>query len=83
MYAHDLQCADALLAGQHQVDDLEPVAERLVGVLEDRSDQTRRTDSRQPWRTWLHCQWKGRLVTRINVNIPASRAMDAFGPAAR
>jgi hypothetical protein len=33
--AHDLQCAHAFLAGQHQVNDFEPVAERLVGVLED------------------------------------------------
>ncbi len=32
---HDLQCANALLAGQHQMHDLEPIAERLVGVLED------------------------------------------------
>src|SRR5260370_1541439 len=31
----DLECADPLLAGQHQVDDLEPLAERLVRVLKD------------------------------------------------
>src|SRR5438046_3122551 len=39
--AHDLQRADALLAGQHQVNDAEPLAQRLVGVLEDRPDENR------------------------------------------
>jgi hypothetical protein len=35
--AMDLQSRDAFLAGQHHVDDAEPVAERLVGVLENGS----------------------------------------------
>ena len=33
---HDLKRAHPLHAGQHQVDDTEPVTERLVLVLEDR-----------------------------------------------
>lgn len=32
---HDLQGAHTFLAGKHEVGDLEPVAERLVGVLEN------------------------------------------------
>ena len=38
-HAMNLKGADALLAGQHQVDDAEPLAQRLIGVLEDRADQ--------------------------------------------
>lgn len=37
----DLQRAHALLAGEHQVDDLKPLAQRLVGVLEDGPDRDR------------------------------------------
>jgi hypothetical protein len=33
---HDLQCAHALLAGEHQVDDAIPVTKRFVSVLKDR-----------------------------------------------
>jgi len=32
-----MEAADPLLAGQHQVNDREPVPQRLVGVLEDRA----------------------------------------------
>jgi hypothetical protein len=79
--AHNLQGAHSLFAGQHKVDDLEPIAERLVRVLKDSADQ-----NREPITTSL-----GALTTLpverpighgINVNIPASRAMDTFGPAA-
>jgi hypothetical protein len=37
--AMDLTCADALLAGEHQVDDLEPLAEIDLRVFEYRSDK--------------------------------------------
>ena len=36
-----LKGANPLLAGQHQVDDAEPLAQRLIRVLEDRVDQDR------------------------------------------
>jgi hypothetical protein len=36
---HDLQRANAFLAGEHQVHHTEPVAQGFVGVLEDRTDQ--------------------------------------------
>ena len=35
----DLKRADAFLAGQHEIDDLEPSPQRDIGVLENRSDQ--------------------------------------------
>ena len=41
--AHDLQGANTFLAGQHQVHDAEPVAQRFVRVLKDRTDQHRET----------------------------------------
>ena len=37
--APQLPRADAFLAGQHQMRDFEPIAERLVRVLEDRPDE--------------------------------------------
>src|SRR6516225_9427139 len=36
-----LQGADALLAGKHEMDHAEPLAQWLVGVLEDRADEMR------------------------------------------
>ena len=36
MYALNLEGANALLAGEHQMNDPEPVPQRLVRVLEDR-----------------------------------------------
>ena len=38
-HPHDLKGANALLAGQHQVRDPEPVTQRLVRVLEDGAGQ--------------------------------------------
>jgi hypothetical protein len=43
--AVDLKGADSILAGQHHVHDPEPLAQRLVGILEDRADQNRETIS--------------------------------------
>ena len=78
--AHDLECAHSLLAGQHEVDDLEPVFQGLVRVLEDRSDQ-----NREPIAARLGAlgtlPMEGPVSHRINVDIPATRAMDAVGPA--
>jgi len=81
--AHDalnLQCADTLLAGQHHMDDPEPVAEGLIRVLEDRPYQ-----NGEPIAARLGAlaalPMEGPIGHGINVNIPASRAMDALGPA--
>src|SRR5712692_5449414 len=40
-HAHDLERGNALLAGEHQIDDLEPNRKLNVRVLEDRADQHR------------------------------------------
>ncbi len=40
--AVDLESGNALLARKHEMDDPEPLAQRLVGVLEDRADQMRK-----------------------------------------
>jgi hypothetical protein len=77
--AHDLQSAHTLFAGEHEVSDLEPVAERLVGILEDRSGDMGESIA-----------VRGALFTLpmplarfqvIDLRIAASRAMHAIGPA--
>jgi hypothetical protein len=78
--AHDLERANSLFAGQHQVNDLEPVAERLVRVFEDCPDQNGEAiAARLGALTAL--PMIGPIGHGINVNIPASRAMNAFRPA--
>src|SRR5438067_1374832 len=37
--AVNLQGGDPVLAGQHEVNDLEPLAERVIGVFENRADK--------------------------------------------
>jgi hypothetical protein len=79
--AHDLQGANSLLADQHQVNDLEPITERLVRVLEDCPYQ-----HREPIAALLSAfgalPVKGTIGDRVNVDVTAARAMDAFRPAA-
>jgi len=76
--AHDLQCADSLLAGQHQVNDAKPLAQRLVGVLEDRPDENREPIAL--WQTILALPMP-RLTKRPNFVMAATRAVHAIGPA--
>ena len=79
-HALNLKGAHSLLAGQHQMGDAIPVAERLLGVLENRPRHTgkpiavRRTLAALPVK---------RLVARcvVQVGIAAARAMNAFRPA--
>jgi hypothetical protein len=78
---HDLQCAHALFAGQHEMDDLEPVAERLVGVLENGP-----RDMGEPIASLgsaLIALPTPRLVGQlVRIGRPTTRAMDASGPTA-
>jgi hypothetical protein len=39
--AVDLECADTILTGEHQVHDAEPIAQRLVRILKNRADKHR------------------------------------------
>jgi hypothetical protein len=75
---HDLQSAHALFAGEHEVSDLEPVAERLVGVFKDGPG-----DMGEPIAV------RGALFALpvpparfqvIDLGIAASRAMHTIGP---
>ena len=76
---HDLKGAHPLFAGQHQVSNLEPVAERLVRIFKDSSGDTgepialRRTGSALPMEGLV-----GGSV--VKVGIAATRANDALGP---
>jgi hypothetical protein len=76
--AHDLQRAHALFAGEHEMRDFEPVAERLVGVFEDRSD-----DMGEPISVRGACLALPLPLARLQVidlGIAAARAMHAIGP---
>jgi hypothetical protein len=77
--AHDLQCAHALFARQHEVDDAEPVAEWLVRVLKDRPG-----DMGEPiacLRSALVALPIPRLIRQLmRIGRATARAMDALGP---
>ncbi len=77
----DLQGADAFLARQHQVHHPEPVAQRLVGVLEDRPRNMGETVSVRCAFLTLPMPLTGRQI--IDGRIAATRATDTFGPAMR
>jgi hypothetical protein len=81
-HALNLKGAHSLLAGEHQMGDPIPVAERLLGILEDRPGKAREPIA--VWRTLSALPVK-RLVARgvIQVRIATARAMDALRPAAR
>ena len=80
--AIDLQCAHALLARKHEMDDAEPLPQRLVRVLENRSCDMgeaivgggRRAFVAQP--VPLHC------AVCLDLHVATSRAGYAFRPAA-
>ena len=73
--------ADPFLAGQHQMQDAEPVAERLIGVLENRPADMREAviGSRGRARVAQPVPFHG--AVRLDVGIAATRANDKLGPA--
>ena len=78
----DLHGADALLCGQHQVNDLEPVAQIKVRVRKDGADEVREAISAAL--TAIRAfPLKFHRGERVNVCRAAARAMDAIGPAVR
>ena len=81
-HALDLEGAHSLLARQHQMGDPEPVAERLLGVLENRAAEARKPIALR--RTLAALPVK-RLVAGgvVKVRIAAARAMNALRPASR
>jgi hypothetical protein len=76
----DLQGADALLSTQHQVDDLEPVAQVDFCVLENGPDQVREAIS-ATLAAVRAFPLKFHGGQRINVRRAAAWAMNALGPA--
>jgi hypothetical protein len=77
-----LQSAHAFLAGQHEVSNLEPVPQRFVGVLENRSGDMRKSVRNTP--SAVHTlPLKGHGFEPIDMTASATRAADAFGPPAR
>jgi hypothetical protein len=76
--APDLARTHALLAGEHQVRDLEPVAERLVGVLEDRPGNDRKPIAVLGALLALPMPLARRQV--IDSGIATTRAVNALGP---
>jgi hypothetical protein len=77
---HDLQRANSLFAGRHQMHDLEPVAERLVRVLKDRVDHYR--EAVAVWRAFLALPMPLARRQVIDGGIAAARAANALRPAA-
>ena len=77
--ALDLERADALLTGEHQVDDAEPIAERLIRVLEDRPGDVGETIIVSDGEHSLQSQFH-RISVLFDHEIAAPGASNAFGP---
>ena len=75
----DLERAHPLLAGQHQVNDAEPLAERLIRVLKNRVDQDREPIA--VGGAGMALPMEGTARQLVHFGIAAARAMDARRPA--
>lgn len=80
-HSHDLKAADTLLAGQHEIDDLEPKGKLDVRVLEDRADKDGETIT--GLRTaYVALPVIGLGAVFLNLWIAAARASNSLRPAA-
>jgi hypothetical protein len=80
-HALNLQCAHSLLASEHEMGDPIPVAERLLGVLEDRPGEAREPITLR--RAVPALPVEGLVAGGVvQVGIAATRTGDALGPAA-
>jgi hypothetical protein len=79
--APNLPSAHAFLAGEHQMNDTVPIAERLVGVFENRASDNREAIAIRGALFALPMPLAGFEV--INLGIAAAGAMNAIGPAPR
>jgi hypothetical protein len=83
-HAMNLQCADSLLARDHQVQNLEPHNQRLLGFLKDGSGRERETVGRARLRSALHTLPVPRTRrTLVNVIVLATWTLWASRPAAQ
>ena len=80
-HAMNLKRADALLAGQHQIQNLEPYEQLVVRVLKDGPDQHGESIGRIA--AFLADPVERARLERIDLFVPAARATDALWPAAR
>src|SRR5262252_7439846 len=80
-HAVDLKRAHSFLAGQHQMDDAEPLTQGLIRVLEDRADQRREPITLR--RTVVALPPEVHRGHRTRLVVAAARATDAKGPAVR
>jgi hypothetical protein len=79
----DLERRNSLFAGQHQMRDLEPLAERLVGVLKNRASDDGKAVARiASWSALRALPMPFASVQVIDRRIAATRAVNAVGPAA-
>lgn|SRR6476646_6195125 len=79
----DLERADALFAGEHQMHHLEPLAKRLVRVFKDGASDVREAITRSLDRlTLIALPFKRHGLDGENVDIAATRASNPIGPAA-
>src|SRR5665811_2263910 len=77
--AADLQSAHSLLTGEHQVDDLEPVAEIDFGVLENGPRYVREAIGRVRG-TSIAMPFEGHRTDGKDPHIATARAMHTLGP---
>jgi hypothetical protein len=75
----NLQRANSFLAGQHQVYDLEPLPQRLVGVLKDRARDVREAIA-LIWRALVALPLEGHRANRKHFHRTTARANHAVGP---
>ena len=80
-HAMNLKRADALLAGEHQVNNAEPLAQRLIRVFEDRTDQHRKAIAHAPRRALIALPMPRLAAVGVDVLVTAARAVYALGPA--
>jgi hypothetical protein len=80
-HAMNLKGADPFLTRQHQVDDAEPLAQRFIGVLEDRPTNMREAvvGSRRRARVAEPIPFHGSV--RLDLRVAAARAYHELGPA--
>jgi hypothetical protein len=81
-HAMNLAGGNAPFAGQHQINDLEPRFETNIRVLKDGPDQQREAIAAL-FDALGALPVEGAVTDRMNIFIVASRATDAFWPAAR
>jgi hypothetical protein len=80
-YPMYLQCGNAFLTGQHQIDDFEPGPHRDIGVFEDCSNQDRETIAERGTLAALPVEWTLRQFSEIFAS--TSRTTNPMRPTPR